>query len=76
MTLEEMRRKVYMSQDKVAKELGVTTSTIGNWERGRKRPRFMYIPLLAKLYVVTNQQIETAIEIALNAAGNKDAEEE
>jgi DNA-binding XRE family transcriptional regulator len=76
MTLEEMRRNAFFSQDRVAKELNVTSATIGNWERGRKRPRLMYIPMLAKLYGVTTQQIQAAIELALSAAGNKDAEEE
>lgn len=60
MTLTKMRIAVGLSQDDVAKALGVTQAAISIWERGSGSPRFSKIPILAKLYGTSEQAILAA----------------
>lgn len=41
---EEFRRRRGLTQEEVARELGVTFATVNAWENGRRRP----MPLLAR----------------------------
>jgi transcriptional regulator with XRE-family HTH domain len=75
-SLKELREEAYITQKEVAEQLGVTTTTVSNWERGIKRPQVRSIRRLAELYHVQPRDIDQAVEEALVAAGNKDAEEE
>ena len=52
MTGEEiltLRERLEMSQDAMAKKLGVSRQTINNWESGRKRPSPLAQRQLARL---------------------------
>lgn len=42
-----------LSQSQVARELGIRTPTVSDWERGLSAPRPVMIPRLARLYQVT-----------------------
>jgi transcriptional regulator with XRE-family HTH domain len=75
-SLKELRDDAYLTQKEVADQLSVTVSTISNWERGVKRPQVRSIRRLAELYKVSPKDIDMAVEQALSAAGNGDAEEE
>lgn len=75
-SLRELREDAYMTQKEVADHLGVTTSTVSNWERGVKRPQVRSVRRLAELYKVAPRDIDAAVAAALAAAGNSDAEEE
>ena len=48
--LKEGRRKVKMTQGEVAKEIGITVSTLGNYERGYTEPDIDTYIRLCKLY--------------------------
>jgi len=75
-TLRELREAQFLTQLQVANQLGVTISTISNWENGKKRPMMRKIPDLARIYKVTPGEISQAIERALTDFGNMNAEEE
>ncbi len=75
-SLKELREDAYLTQKEVSEQLGVTTSTVSNWERGMKRPQMRSVRRLAELYKVSPKEIDMAVEQALIAAGNRDAEEE
>jgi transcriptional regulator with XRE-family HTH domain len=59
-TLKELRDACYLTQAQVAERLGLSVSTVSNWERGEYPPRRRLFPELAKLYGVTPQEIEAA----------------
>ena len=50
MELERLRRKHGFTQADVGKSLGVQQSTVAMWENGQNMPRADKLPLLAKLY--------------------------
>lgn len=47
-TIKIHREKLGLSQDKLAKLLGVRQSTVAMWETQKNSPRFDKIPLLAE----------------------------
>lgn len=49
-----------LKQSDVAKKMGISQGTVSLWERGEANPTLDKIPLLAKLYGVTEQEILTA----------------
>ena len=59
-TLAGLRAKAGLTQNEVAKALGVTQCAVSFWERGDGKPKLSKIPLLAKLYGVTEQTIISA----------------
>ena len=38
--LRRLRRQAYVSQEKLAREIGVAVSTIRRWEKGQQEPTF------------------------------------
>ncbi len=52
-TLRELREATKMTQFDVAKELGVTVTTVYNWERGTAEPYARHLLNLARLYDVS-----------------------
>lgn len=52
-TLRELREASGMTQFDVAKELGVTITTVYNWERGTAEPYARHLLKLAQLYDVS-----------------------
>ena len=49
-----------LTQKDVAKAIGVTQGAISAWEQGRKKPTIDKLPLLAKLYKVSEQAVLSA----------------
>ena len=60
--LLEARKKLKKTRLQVAKELGVTTKTIKNWEDGTRPPSSERLPAMA----ITYQKDETVLATALN----------
>ena len=56
-TIEELRRARGWTQLELANRLGVTPSTIYNWERGRYEPRVSQLRDLARLFGVRMDEI-------------------
>lgn len=48
--IESYRKKKQISQTQLAKSLGVTQSAVAKWETGKSKPRFDKLPLLAKIF--------------------------
>ena len=57
--LKELRLRDGLSQEELAEHVGVTKSTISQWERGVFYPKHKYINILAKFFTVS---VETLID--------------
>lgn len=57
MSFSAAREKVGMTQNEVAKALGVNQSAVSFWESGRNQPRGKQMVKLAKLYGVTVDEL-------------------
>ena len=51
--LKELRTDANLSQDKLAKELGLTHTAIGLWEQGKRVPNLDAVILIAQYFGVT-----------------------
>ena len=49
MSIASARRRAGVSQDKLAKELGVTGVAVCLWEKGRNMPRAALLPKIAEV---------------------------
>ncbi len=58
--LAGLRVRAGLTQTDVAKVVGVTQGAISAWELGKKKPTVNKLPLLAKLYGVSEQAILSA----------------
>ena len=47
--IQNLRRRLGWSQEQMAREVGVSFTTINRWERGRAVPRGLSIPALEQL---------------------------
>jgi len=56
-TLKELREEHQLSQFELATRVGVTPSTIFNWERGRNEPRVKQLRTLARVFGVAMETI-------------------
>lgn len=56
-TLESLRLKQGLTQQELAKKVGVTTPTVSGWETSKSRPYPKYFPLLAKALNTTTDNI-------------------
>lgn len=56
-TLEAARRNKKYTQEKAAKLVGVSASTIKNWEKGRTQPTQKKIKKLCEVYEVSYDAI-------------------
>ena len=45
-----MRKKMNLTQEKVAEKLNVAKNTLSQWENGKREPDFKTLKILAKLY--------------------------
>ena len=52
-----LRKKAGMTQAETAKALGVTVSAVSQWESGDTNPSTAKLPVLAKLYGVTVDEL-------------------
>ena len=55
--LKELRLERGLSQQKLAKEIGVTQKAIDFWEKGVNEPKASYIIKLAKYFQVTTDYL-------------------
>lgn len=67
-TIRELRESAGMTQLQLANELGVTPSTVYNWERGRNEPKASQLKALAVLFGVSMDIIDFGAEAAKSAA--------
>ena len=51
--LKELRKEFKLSQDELAKEVGVTHTAIGLWEQGKRVPNLDAVILIAKFFSVS-----------------------
>ena len=56
-TLKAARMNVALTQKQAAQKLGITISTIGNWERGRSFPDALQIKRIEELYHVRYDEL-------------------
>lgn len=63
--LRYLRKKYNISQEQIAKELGISQSTYANWEAGRRTPDIKYIANLADFF-------ETSIDLLLGRTDIKE----
>ena len=57
-TLVSLRKKAGLSQRQLADALGVTESTIANWENGRHKPRLLFWQFKAFCQALGIQKID------------------
>jgi len=57
-TIREFREQAGITQLQLANELGVTPSTVYNWERGRNEPKASQLKAMATLFGVTMDDID------------------
>ncbi len=55
--LKELRMRSRMSQEELAKKLGVTAQAVSKWEHGRSTPDFNLVVPLAKLFHISTDQL-------------------
>ena len=51
--LKELRKEFNLSQDELAKAVGLTHTAIGLWEQGKRVPNFDAVILIAKYFGVS-----------------------
>lgn len=55
--LKELRENAGLSQDSLAKQVGVSQSTVGNWEAGTREPNFSTLQRLADFFGVSTDYL-------------------
>lgn len=60
-TLKEMRTSAGLTQEAVAKKLVLDQASVSYWESGKTKPLRKYRKKLARLYGVTQEEIEEAL---------------
>ena len=55
--LKELRLEAGLSQDQLAKELGLTHTAIGLWELNKRVPNFEAVILVAKFFKVSTDYL-------------------
>jgi len=67
LTLKAARVNANLTQQELAKQVGVSKDTVGKWERGLTFPNIQKIPLLEKAF---NLKYESIIFLSNNDALN------
>ncbi|EQC68775.1 transcriptional regulator, Cro/CI family [Streptococcus sp. HSISB1] len=68
--LKEYRKSAHLTQQQVAKQLGISQQAYGDWERGVKMPTHENSKKLARLFNVTldtlmgNQEVDEEIDLS------------
>lgn len=47
-TIRELRQSLDLTQEAFAQHLGVSVSSVRDWEQGRRKPRGLYAKLIAQ----------------------------
>lgn len=71
MTLKDLRYRVPLSQEVVARAVERDQSTISYWESGKWAPAKKIRPTLAAMYHVTMQELEQAIRDTCEKNGER-----
>lgn len=66
MTLALLRKKKGLTQEALAAQLGVSTSAVGNWEAGIRRPRYETLRRLAEVLEVSLDDLRFPTRIETN----------
>jgi len=61
-TIRQLREAKGWTQLKLANEVGVTPSTIYNWETGRSEPKVTQLREVARIFSVSSDSIELVRE--------------
>lgn len=56
--LRDLRQRAYLHQREVAERVGVSATTVANWETGRKHPRLAHQRKLAEVLGVPPSEID------------------
>lgn len=70
MTLRDLRRRVPLSQEVVARAVKRNQSAVSCWESGKWAPAKKIRPTLAAMYHVTLEELERAIKETCIGAGH------
>lgn len=68
--LKQYRKSAHLTQQQVAKQLGISQQAYGDWERGVKMPTHENSKKLARLFNVTldtlmgNQQVDEEVDLS------------
>lgn len=57
MNFSDLRKKYGVSQESLAKELGLTQTAISKWESGEAKPKIETIKKISKLFGVSVSEI-------------------
>lgn len=57
MNLKERRKMLGLSQDDIAKKIGVHNTTYGNWELGKTEPNLTDLIKLAEIFHITTDEL-------------------
>lgn len=68
--LRKLRKEANLTQEALAKRLGVRTSTIGMYEQGRRKPSFEVLEAVADEF---NVDLDTLMDRASNPSGSRPA---
>ncbi len=61
--LREIRQRAGVSQVALAKKLGVTSSTVTQWESGVRNPNIVMVKRIANIFGVTTDELLAPIKI-------------
>lgn len=61
--LRDIRQRAGMSQVALAKVLGVTSSTVTQWESGSRKPDIITLKKIAHIFGVTTDELLAPIKI-------------
>lgn len=64
--IKELRKKNGMTQQQLSEILGVTRTTIANWELGICSPNLTYVVRMAHIFDVTTDELLEPIKIENN----------
>jgi transcriptional regulator with XRE-family HTH domain len=67
--MKELREKTGLTAQQLATALGIGISTVHSWEQGRAIPRFQHIKPLMRVFEVTFDELEQAVELSLQSKG-------
>lgn len=62
MELAALRKRKGLTQEALAARLGVSTSAVGNWEAGLRRPRYENLRRLAQVLGVSVDELMSQVE--------------
>lgn len=55
--LKDLRKKNWLTQADIAKEIGISQGSYANWENGKREPSLENVVRLAKLFGVTTDYL-------------------